>query len=158
MYWCPSMPFQTPIWYDRAKKGMPFQTLLNIVVFGRACPSMLYHIILGFGRAWKGIKIYWRAIEDERACPSRHCNMFLKVFGRAWPSFSPTISFWGSKGHGRASSCGVQKVILILWKGLVPLWEGIFVEDSKNYILGGQFGICYQCILKWIWWIGDIIN
>ena len=76
---------------------------------------------------------------------------FLKVFGRAWPSFFLTISFWGSKGHGRASSCDVQKVILILWKGLVAFWEGIFFEDAKNDILGGQFGICYQCILKWIW-------
>ena len=57
--------------------------------------------------------------------------MFLKVFGRAWPSFSLTISFGGSKGHGRASSCDVQKVILILWKGLVAFWEGIFLKMLK---------------------------
>ena len=41
IYWCPSMPFQSPIRYGRAKKGMSFQTLLNKVVFGRACPSLL---------------------------------------------------------------------------------------------------------------------
>ena len=37
---------------------MPFQTLQHIVVSGRTCPSMIYHIILGLGRAWKGIEMY----------------------------------------------------------------------------------------------------
>ena len=63
--------------------------------------------------------------------PFQTLQYVLKVFGRAWPSFSLTISFWGSKGHGRASSCGVQKVIMILWKGLVAFWEGIFLKMLK---------------------------
>ena len=60
------------------------------------------------------------------------------MIGRAWPSFSLTVSFGGSKGHGRASSCDVQKVILILWKGLVAFWEGIFLKMLKMTFLEGN--------------------
>ena len=60
------------------------------------------------------------------------------MIGRAWPSFSLTVSFGGFKGHVRASSCDVQKVILILSKGLVAFWEGIFLKMLKMTFLEGN--------------------
>ena len=66
---------------------MLFQTLLHIEMFGRACPSMLCHIILGFGRAWKGIDI-WKGIVVGMPFP-KHEIMFGRAFireGHALPN------------------------------------------------------------------------
>ena len=71
---------------------MPFQTLEHIVVFGRACPSLFYHIILGFGRAWKGIEMYIKGhyiilyyIITLKGMPFQTL-LDIVMSGRAWPS------------------------------------------------------------------------
>ena len=42
---------------NRTNVTLNITTMHHIEMFGRACPSMLCHIILGFGRAWKGIVV-----------------------------------------------------------------------------------------------------
>ena len=43
--------------------------------------------------------------------------------------FTLIVQWGGSEGHGRTFSCGVQKVIWILWEGLVKSNFGrVFLE------------------------------
>ena len=88
--------------------------------------ALSYHI--GARKGMEGHQDILKGNLIRKGMPFQTLQNIFKVFGRAWPSFSLTVSFGGSKGHGRASSCDVQKVILILWKGLVAFWEGIFLR------------------------------
>ena len=93
---------------------MPFQTLLYyIVAFGRACPSMLCHIILGFGRAWKDINTYIKGFFGQNQGKGRKGTVHELEFatsGRACPSML-AISFWGfekgMKGHQYIYKTGI---------------------------------------------------
>ena len=89
--------------------------LLYLVVSGRACPSMLYHIILGLreghGREsryeLKGIS-YDTEVHALPALQNVLSVLKDMVF------FHSIISYGGSKGHGKASGCGEQRVIFLI--------------------------------------------